>query len=115
MNNTKNALFEPHFHYGEKYYSAKDVDKMLAEGEVARSYGSQTIWRSVFADQQYIANDGLYLEDEETHEALLINIEPIKKQSREEKLEEFIKDVCAGNYLYNASNLKARAKALLGE
>lgn len=70
----------------------------------------------VYADEAFTNGGSIYLKDYagQGYKALLINIEPIKKETAEDVLRYFVEGVQAGGK-WDSAELYERAKAVLGE
>jgi len=92
---------------GFYYYDAKEVDKMLSEGvEVYFTEGMDHLNRSEI------------LSGSATHKALLIGIEPIKKETAEDVLREWVEymnGLHSAKWVNGETELFKRAKRVLGE
>ena len=77
------------------------INKMLSEGTKVEGY---------FTDSGY----WIYDISKPTHKALLINIEPIKKDTAEDVLRDFV-EAWEGRSGFTGKELSQRAKAVLGE
>ena len=91
----------------------EDINKILSEGIKVNSYLTQDeIQRADFTEQWTTSN-----KFKSTHSAMLIDIQPIVRQTREEKLEELVEELATygtekgADIFYYAT----KAKALLGE
>jgi len=71
------------------------INKMFEDAREIRSYGDQNLWRHVSCKAVVYGKD-LYNISKESHKALLINIEPIKQETREEKLEALLMEIYEG-------------------
>lgn len=90
---------------GDHYVRAADLEALLAKG--VRVYGDPNIMGQVWSDRNSLNLD--------THTALLVGIEPIKRDSAEDVLRDMIEQWDGLNGYSRLQELLERAKRVVGK